>query len=173
MCMLPFKSVTSSGGIVDCGNQDAGGTSMNQFSPTFELPTTVDVSGSTVAYGADTNIGPFGYKEYCMNRVPVCTPCNSEVCCDGTNQDGAKTKAITNDPKYPDQSIFGISLGRKYGFCFVPMPSTTVSVTTHLSPPPPSLSLSLSLSLPPLSNPAARSITEFCTSCLDSLSHNL
>jgi len=69
-----------------------------------------------------------------MNRVPVCTPCNSEVCCDGTNQDGTKTLALTNATKYPDQSIFGISLGRKYGFCFVPMPSTSVSFSTRCLP---------------------------------------
>jgi len=143
-CMLPYKSETRSGGIVTCGGLPKGMTNMDQFAATASLPTSPvsDVgsnvgSGPTVLY-ADTNIGALGYQTYCMDRVPVCEPCNDETCCDGTNQVAARTRDISEanngTEPYANQVLFGVSLGRRYGYCYVPIPTVKASFSTRCFP---------------------------------------
>lgn len=55
-------------------------------------------------------------------------------------QDGFKTTVI-NSTKYPEKALFGVPIGRQYGFCFIPIPSVPVpnnksSFTTRCLPFP-------------------------------------
>mmetsp|Transcript_23355 Transcript_23355/g.58569 ORF Transcript_23355/g.58569 Transcript_23355/m.58569 type:complete len:788 (+) Transcript_23355:155-2518(+) len=133
-CMQPFKVETQSGGIVTCGGQEDASTDLGQFSVGTMLPTSlVETAETTTAYGLDDQ-SAFGYRKYCMERVPVCSPCNDETCCDGTNQLGSQTRNITSATTNPSQDFFGISLGRKYGFCYVPIPSLKTKYFTRCLP---------------------------------------
>lgn len=62
------------------------------------------------------------YKEYCMERMPICSPCGTSVCCDGDNQIGSATEAV-DKTRYPVKNLWGIEVGHKFGYCFVPYPS--------------------------------------------------
>jgi len=90
--------------------------------------------GATVAYGLEATQGPLGYQKYCMEKVPVCSPCNDETCCDGSNQVGASTRNVTSSTDNPEQNFYGISLGRKYGFCYVPIPTIKAKYLTRCLP---------------------------------------
>uniref|UniRef100_A0A6U4I244 Choline transporter-like protein n=1 Tax=Hemiselmis andersenii TaxID=464988 RepID=A0A6U4I244_HEMAN len=135
-CMQAFQSRTDAGGVVTCGGNEDLSTDMSQFVIGKRLPTSAsNVNSDTVDYGLDSQ-GPFGYQKYCLERVPVCSPCGDETCCDGTNQggDGASTRNITSDSANPSQVFYGISLGRKYGFCYVPIPTIKAKYLTRCLP---------------------------------------
>ena len=123
-CMMSFQSddnTTSSPKLYTCGALEGGATDKNQF----------DASASPSAWLAD-------YKKFCMNRRPLCitgskhpsprcrSGISSSTCClpDATSgevgsQDGSKTETIAKD----EQKQFGITMGYKYGFCYITYPS--------------------------------------------------
>mmetsp|Transcript_36954 Transcript_36954/g.57820 ORF Transcript_36954/g.57820 Transcript_36954/m.57820 type:complete len:744 (+) Transcript_36954:16-2247(+) len=105
VCFMSFKSVTDSGATITCGGDPRGETDMTQF----------NLISSKTAFSPD-------WFTYCADRVPICTPCGDETCCDGTNQDGTMTRVMNNTGN-PEVSTSGLKMGRKYGFCFLSYPS--------------------------------------------------
>jgi hypothetical protein len=111
--------------VVVCGGLDGGQTDMAQF-------------------GVE---GFLGFYKYCMKHKPVCkcsgyadactsdsTTC-SPSCCMPSNATATDAASVAigmqmlattqkiNETEYPEQSQFGIPIGHRYGFCWVPYPS--------------------------------------------------
>ena len=66
-CIMAFKTKMDNGAEVTCGDLDTGRTTMSQFTEASAL-------------------NALGFRKYCMKRTPVCTDCNNDTCCTGSNQ---------------------------------------------------------------------------------------
>ncbi|KAJ1492672.1 plasma-membrane choline transporter-domain-containing protein [Baffinella frigidus] len=116
LCIMAFKTKMDNGVEVTCGGLADGRTEMSQFT---------EMSARNA----------IGFRKYCMKRTPVCSDCNNATCCDGSNQVIAGNITTDfNETAYPELKKFGIPLGHKYGFCFVPYPSAKTSLLTRCLP---------------------------------------
>ena len=89
--------------------------------------------------------GYAGFTTYCLQNNPVCTCSNQTAesweCCDGANPQALDLSSNPARPKVKKlqspQSLLGVPVGHKYGFCFVPYPSASTTINTRCLPSAP------------------------------------
>ena len=89
--------------------------------------------------------GYYGFTKYCLPNNPICTCSNmtaeSWECCDGVNPQAIDSTVSPSQPKVTKlqnpQSLLGVTVGYKFGFCFVPYPSAATTINTRCLPASP------------------------------------
>jgi hypothetical protein len=130
-CSIPFLVPYGSSKTVTCGGAANQGTDMTQF---------IALGGAASALQ-----GYAGFTAYCLQNNPVCTCSNQTAesweCCDGTNPQAFDLSTNPARPKVKNlqnlQSLLGVPVGHKFGFCFVPYPSAATSINTRCLPSAP------------------------------------
>ena len=90
---------------------------------------------------AATLQGYYGFTQYCLPYNPICTCANSSEsweCCDGVNPQAFTNKSMPKVTLMQNpQSLLGVTIGYKYGFCFIPYPSAATTISTRCLPASP------------------------------------
>lgn len=86
-----------------------------------------------------------GFTKYCLKYNPICTCANQTAesweCCDGVNPQAIDSTVVPPQPKVMllqnPRSLLGITVGYKFGFCFVPYPSAATNINNRCLPASP------------------------------------
>ena len=142
---MQYQVTMDNGKAITCGGNGYQ-TDMRQFYTAWSGTKEVATTPSKLYQ----NTGFNGYTKYCVDNAPVCTCSDSTTsweCCDGTKSQAFDTTgrplvyslANASTGVANKKTFFGVKMGYKYGFCFIPYPSGASTYITRCMPATPSI----------------------------------